>query len=61
MPLRSLLIGTLFLVLLASAGHAAGRLVSGPMLGYRAHREVFLWVETRDAQSVTLRYWPAGQ
>lgn len=61
MPLRSLLIGTLFLVLLASAGHAAGRLVSGPMLGYRAHREVFLWVETRDAQSVTLRYWPAGR
>lgn len=35
----------------------AGSLVSGPMLGYRAHREVFLWVETRDAREVVLEYW----
>jgi alkaline phosphatase D len=27
------------------------------MLGYRAHREVFLWLETRDADSVVLEYW----
>lgn len=39
----------------------AGTLVSGPMLGYRAHREVFLWVETKDAQWVTLEYWQAGK
>lgn len=44
------------------AGSAfAGALLSGPMLGYRAHREVFLWLETRDAASVTLDYWPAGR
>lgn len=40
---------------------AAGSLVSGPMLGYRAHREVFLWVETRDARQVSLDYWLAGR
>lgn len=31
------------------------------MLGYRAHREVFLWVETKDARKVTLDYWLAGK
>lgn len=41
--------------------HAAGTLVSGPMLGYRAHREVFLWVETKDARQVTLDFWLAGR
>lgn len=40
---------------------AAPSIVSGPMLGYRAHREVFLWVETKDAQKVTLDYWLAGR
>jgi len=35
----------------------AGEIVSGPMLGYRAHREVFVWLETRDAQSVAMEYW----
>jgi len=40
---------------------AAGSLLSGPMLGYRAHREVFLWFETKDAQKVTLDYWLAGK
>lgn len=35
---------------------AAGTLVSGPMLGYRAHREVLIWVETRDAVEVALTY-----
>ncbi|MEI6105403.1 MAG: alkaline phosphatase D family protein [Opitutae bacterium] len=41
--------------------HAAGTLVSGPMLGYRAHREAFLWFETKDAKQVTLDYWLAGK
>jgi len=27
------------------------------MLGYRAHREVLVWLETRDADSVALEYW----
>ena len=35
----------------------AGEIVSGPMLGYRAHREVFVWLETRDADEVVLEYW----
>lgn len=60
MPLRPL-IAAFCVLALATASHAAGRLVSGPMLGYQAHREVFLWVETRDAQTVALRYWPAGR
>ncbi|HEX9785512.1 MAG TPA: hypothetical protein VGA56_22605 [Opitutaceae bacterium] len=38
----------------------AGHLVSGPMLGHRAHREVTLWLETEDARSVTIDYWLAG-
>ncbi|MCF7688578.1 MAG: alkaline phosphatase family protein [Cephaloticoccus sp.] len=40
---------------------ANGRIVSGPMLGYRAHREVFLWLETKEAQQVTLTYWLRDQ
>lgn len=31
------------------------------MLGYQTHREVLIWVETADAQSVRLTYHPAGQ
>lgn len=38
----------------------AGEWVSGPMLGYRAHREALIWVETRDAESIQLNYWQAG-
>lgn len=61
-PLRRSCLRHLALTLaLLPALLAAGTLVSGPMLGYRAHREVFLWVETRDAQKVTLDYWVAGQ
>ncbi|HRG56581.1 MAG TPA: alkaline phosphatase D family protein [Lacunisphaera sp.] len=48
-------------ICLLSSRLAAGTLVSGPMLGYQAHREVFLWVETKDAQQVTLDYWIAGR
>lgn len=50
----------LFGILLAATIAApafAGEIVSGPMLGYRAHREVFLWLETKDAAEVTLTYW----
>ncbi|BET68009.1 alkaline phosphatase D family protein [Opitutales bacterium ASA1] len=36
---------------------AAGRLVSGPMLGHRAHREVTVWLETEGAQNVEIHYW----
>lgn len=39
---------------------SAGEWVSGPMLGYRAHREVAIWFETRDAHEVILRYHVAG-
>jgi len=48
-------------VLCAVSARAAGSLVSGPMLGYQAHREVMIWVETKDARKVTLDYWLAGQ
>lgn len=47
--------------LLATVLHAAGSLVSGPMLGYSAHREAVIWVETKDARKVTLDYWLAGK
>src|SRR5438105_1219739 len=46
---------------LLSFAHAAGSLVSGPMLGYAAQREVFLWFETKGAQTVALDYWIAGK
>jgi alkaline phosphatase D len=36
--------------------HAAGALVSGPMLGYQTHREVAIWLETRDAKEIALSY-----
>ncbi len=60
-PLR-LAVCLLFSVLCPlSSVLATGSLVSGPMLGYAAHREVFLWVETKDAKTVALDYWLAGQ
>ncbi len=60
MPLRALLLAAT-LASLFPALASAGQLVSGPMLGYRTHREVALWLEVKDAQSVRLDYWIAGQ
>ncbi len=51
----------LFSVICLLSSARAGTLVSGPMLGYQAHREAFLWVETRDAKQVTLAYWLTGK
>lgn len=48
------------LVCLPALAWAGGRLVSGPMLGYQAHREVLIWLETEGARHVTLNYWPEG-
>ena len=48
-------------VLIHALAWATGSIVSGPMLGYRAHREVFLWLETKNATEVTLTYWLHGQ
>ncbi len=45
----------------AVAAHAQGSLVSGPMLGYQAHREALVWLETKDAAEVKLTYHPAGE
>jgi alkaline phosphatase D len=49
------------LVAAAPLAQAAGQLIWGPMLGYRAHREVFLSLEVKGAQKVTLEYWIAGK
>jgi alkaline phosphatase D len=49
------------LLLAPLAALAKGTLVSGPMLGYQAYREVLIWLETKDAKSVELDYWIAGQ
>lgn len=51
----------LLLLLASAAALRAGELVAGPMLGYRAHREVAVWLETRDAQTVELTYRLAGR
>jgi alkaline phosphatase D len=48
-------------LLTAAFALAKGSLVSGPMLGYQTHREVLVWVETKDARTVTLDYWLAGK
>jgi alkaline phosphatase D len=58
---RRLFLLPLALLLLGLPRLTAGTLVSGPMLGYQAHREAFIWVETKDAKQVTLDYWRAGQ
>ncbi|WP_221030294.1 alkaline phosphatase D family protein [Actomonas aquatica] len=58
--LRAVVAPALLFLSLASA-LVAGEIVSGPMLGYRAHREVFLWLETKDAEEVTLTYWLVNQ
>ncbi len=56
---RSLLL--VLALLLTGPALSAGQLVSGPMLGYQAHREVFLWLEVKDASVVALDYWIAGR
>jgi len=49
------------LLLAAVSAHAAGTLVSGPMLGYRAHRETIIGLETRDARKVSIDYQVEGR
>jgi alkaline phosphatase D len=39
----------------------SGTHVSGPMLGYSEHREVLVWIEVEDADSVSMTYWPEGR
>jgi alkaline phosphatase D len=51
----------LILALTLVAPLSAGTIISGPMLGYRAHREVLLWLETQEVQEVTLTYWLQGE
>jgi len=58
-PLRSLWLMLVFGCLLPFV-RGAGTLVSGPMLGYAAHREVLVWLEVKGAKQVTLEYWLAG-
>ncbi len=54
---RYLVLGALLAALGAAPALEAGRLVSGPMLGHRAHREVTLWLETEGATSVGVDFW----
>ncbi|HEX2099515.1 MAG TPA: alkaline phosphatase D family protein [Candidatus Synoicihabitans sp.] len=56
-PLRLLVL----LICFTCAGAHAGDWVSGPLLGYRAHREALIWLETRGAQTITLTYQQEGQ
>lgn len=58
---RAFLLSLFAVVCLPALAFAAGSLVAGPMLGYQAHREIFLWVETKDAQQVTLDFWETGK
>ncbi len=51
----------LLFALLSSVASAAGTLVSGPMLGYRAHRETVITLETKDAKEVRIDYQLAGR
>lgn len=36
-------------------------IAAGPMLGYSAMREVAIWVQTKQAATVQVRYWPQNQ
>ncbi len=49
------------LLLIPWVASAAGTLVSGPMLGYRAHRETVITLETRDATEVRIDYQVDGR
>ena len=49
------------LFLLTCGRLVGGEIISGPMLGYRGHREVFLWLETAQADEVQLDFWLRGQ
>jgi alkaline phosphatase D len=60
MKLRSVL-AVAAVAALFSVSASAGQLLWGPMLGYRAHREVFLSLEVKDARSVALDFWLAGR
>lgn len=40
---------------------AGGSWVSGPMLGYQAHREALIWAETREAVAVEIWYEVEGK
>jgi alkaline phosphatase D len=51
-----LLAALLLATLCAGAARAAGRLVSGPMLGYQTHREVAIWLEVEQAREISLTY-----
>ena len=61
MKVRALVLFTVLCSLLAPLAHAAGKLIAGPMLGYNAHREVFVWLETKGATTVEMEYWLSGQ
>jgi alkaline phosphatase D len=61
MKLRSLFWFALLFTLVPGMMMAAGRLVSGPMLGYQTHRECMVWVETENADTVTVEFWPADR
>ncbi len=54
--MRPLLVLASCFAFAANFASAAGSHVSGPMLGYQTHREVLVWVETRDAAEVALTF-----
>ena len=35
-------------------------LLSGPMLGYNALREVSIWVQAQEESDITIKYWPSS-
>ncbi len=47
--------------MLVSPAHAISTLVSGPLLGYRAHRETVIVLETKNAHEVRLDYQIEGR
>ena len=53
--------GVSFALTVFCAASHAGELLSGPLLGYRARRETAIWLETKNAQTVTLTYQRAGK
>ncbi len=53
---------TVLLSFLISVGTFAqvDDLLSGPMLGYNALREVSIWVQAQDESDITIKYWPSS-
>ncbi len=56
-----------FIIILILASNIASaqknekpQIIAGPMNGYAEHTEALVWVQTKCAKQISLKYWPKG-